>query len=332
MPDRENSPKITVSVIIPVRNGMVEIGSCLRALEGQSVPRETYELIVVDDGSTDGTPGAADREGVILLTQEPRGPAVARNYGARVAQGEILLFTDADCEPAHDWIEQMSEPFTDPEVMGVKGAYWSRQRSLTARFVQHEYETKYRRMARYESIDFVDTYSAGFRKEIFWFVGGFDESYPVACVEDQELSFRLAETGAKMVFQAKARVFHQHAATPLSYMRKKYKIAYWKAKLLQRHPGKAVHDTHTPQTLKLEMAVVNLSVLGLVIAVVTAWPWAFYGPFWFFLGLSMPSALRNFQRDPTVGMATPIYLYLRSLALTLGLLTGSIAHRARGHR
>lgn len=112
-----------ISVVIPARNSAETIGLCIEALLAQSTARGEYEVIVVDDGSTDGTAAIAEGEGTRVLSQPHHGPAAARNLGLREARGEIVLFTDADCIPTSTWIEEMTKPFADPDVVGVKGAY-----------------------------------------------------------------------------------------------------------------------------------------------------------------------------------------------------------------
>src|SRR3972149_10707730 len=119
-------------------------------------------------------------------------------------------------------------------------------------------------MKKFKYIDFIDTYSAGYRKDIFLKYNGFDERYPKASVEDQEFSFRLSHDGHKMVFNPNAVVFHKHSASLMGYLRKKYKIAFWKAFLLKRHPGKMKTDTHTPQSLKIQMLLALGTCLGFV--------------------------------------------------------------------
>lgn len=77
------------SVVVPAYNAESTIGSCLEALLNQSLPREQYEIIVVDDGSTDGTAGVVRKYPVRLIQQENLGPAAARNVGAQEATGTI---------------------------------------------------------------------------------------------------------------------------------------------------------------------------------------------------------------------------------------------------
>jgi lipopolysaccharide/colanic/teichoic acid biosynthesis glycosyltransferase/GT2 family glycosyltransferase len=312
-----------ISVIVPAYNAARTLGDCLRALSNQTVPRERYEIIVVDDGSIDDTAAAAESFGVRVIRQPNQGPAAARNVGVQAAQGELVLFTDSDCEPANDWIEQMCAPFTDPDVAGAKGAYRTRQRELTARFVQLEYEDKYDRLAQQDRIDFVDTYSAAYRRAVFLENGGFDPVFSTASVEDQELSFRLAQKGYKLVFVPTARVYHRHDRSIREYARRKFGIGYWKALLVRWHPEKVMRDSHTPQTLKLQIVL-----LGLVAAAAAVWPlWTMAG--WgaviltaAFVLTAMPFLGKILRRDSSVLLIALPALIVRAAALGVGLVTG----------
>lgn len=323
-----------VSVIVPAYNAVRTIGACLEALQSQTLPRARYEIMVVDDGSTDGTTDLVERiAGVRLLRQANAGPAAARNHGAREARGRILLFTDSDCIPVEAWIERMTAPFiASPEVAGVKGAYLGSQRELVARFVQLEYEEKYRRMAKYDSIDFIDTYSAGYRRDVFLSAGGFDTSYPSASVEDQEFSFRLAREGHKMLFVPDGLVRHLgHADSVRRYARKKFKIGYWKVLVHKRHPGKMVADTHTPQVLKLQILLVALTALFATAGFFhpSAWPLAVGGLAAFMLTCS-GSVAHAFPKDPVVAALVPFFLVVRAGALGLGFAAGLLGSPGQG--
>jgi glycosyltransferase involved in cell wall biosynthesis len=315
-----------ISVIIPTFNSAKELTKCLESFKTQTISNENYEVIVVDDGSNDGTKDATAKYPVRYIYQQNHGPAAARNNGANHVQGEIILFTDADCEPQPNWIEEMIKPLDDPQVVGVKGAYRTRQKGIVARLVQIEYEHKYERMKKFKYIDFIDTYSAGYRKDIFLKYNGFDERYPNASVEDQEFSFRLSHDGHKMVFNPDAVVYHKHSANLIGYLRKKYKIAFWKAFLLKRHPGKMKTDTHTPQSLKIQMILALSAFLGIAGLI--------YQPMYYASALSLivfflsciPFVLFALKRDPAVAFVSPFILFLRSLALSLGLGVGIIKH------
>ena len=318
-----------ISVIVPALNAADTLGTCLSALLAQSLPRTQYEVIVVDDGSTDGTAEIAHRSGVRVICQQHAGPAAARNLGARVAQGELLLFTDADCEPAPDWIAHMSGAFQDPELQGAKGAYRTRQKHLVARFVQLEYEDKYRRLRRQRRVDFVDTYSAAYRRDVFVANGGFDLAFPTASVEDQEFSFRLARKGYKLAFVPAAIVCHRHDATLGEYWRRKFGIGYWKALLLRRHPERVTGDSHTPHSLKAQVALVGLMMPMFVLA--AWWPslrWPMLAVVLAFVFTTIPFLLHAAQHGWVMLLVSLFLLLVRALALGCGLLVGA-THFAR---
>ena len=311
------------TVIIPTYNGAARISPCLRALCFMA-GAEDVELLVVDDGSTDGTAAvAASFPGVRVLSQANAGPAAARNFGAREASSDILLFTDDDCVPQPGWLPAMLKPFVEEEVAGVKGIYRTRQRQLTARFVQVEYEDKYRIMTALPSIDFIDTYSAGFRRERFLEMGGYDTSFPVACAEDIELSYRMSARGWHMRFVPSAVVCHTHPDAPWAYLRKKFKFAYWRVFALHKNPKKAAKDSHTPQLMKLQLLLLPALLVALLAS-------AFTGRLLFtvgsvvvaFLISTVPFTLRALPKDPLVGCLSPLFLAGRAVAQCVGVAGG----------
>ncbi len=321
-----------VTVVIPAYQAEATIDRCLDALAHQTLPRGSYEVVVVDDGSSDNTQTRAKAHaGVSLVTQPHAGPAMARNHGVKHARGEIVLFTDSDCEPTVDWLARMVAPFRDKGITGVKGVYRTRQKEIVARFVQIEYEEKYDRMAGEAYIDFVDTYSAGYRRVVFLANGGFDTSFPYASVEDQEFSFRLARQGHKMVYAPEAIVYHWgHAHNLRSYWRRKFRIGFWKVVVHRRHPDKLLRDSHTPQTLKAQILLVGLGGVFLVGGLL--WP-----PFRWLLGLAgllylvttVPFAAKALAKDRQVAVLSPGLLFVRALALGTGFAAGLLASFTR---
>ncbi|MCL5960302.1 MAG: sugar transferase, partial [Chloroflexi bacterium] len=322
---------ILYSIIVPVRNGADCLSECLTALLAQTIPSASYEVIVVDDGSTDGTLEMAASFPVQVVSQAHQGPAAARNRGAALAKGKILLFTDADCQPEPNWLATMVSPLASDGVVGAKGRYSTKQKALVPRLVQAEYEAKYKRMGKAKYVDFIDTYSAAYRKSVFLDNGAFDTNFPSASVEDQEFSFRLAERGYKMVFVPNATVVHRHNAHLGDYLRRKYGIGYWKAYLHGLHPNKVLVDSHTPPSEKLQVALI-LPLLALLLA-------TFWQSQSFFTALLLVGALffgpmlwhsvRIGPRDPQLAIALPVLLTMRALALTSGLLVGNVRFRAR---
>lgn len=256
------------------------------------------------------------------------GPAAARNRGALEARGAIILFTDDDCVPIPGWLDAMLKPFADPEVVGIKGAYRTHQKAIAARFVQIEYEDRYRRMAALPSIDFIDTYSAAFRRERFLEVTGYDTSFPVACAEDAELSYRMSARGWTMKFVASAIVYHTHPDTLSSYLKKKYKFAFWRMLAVRKNPSKAVNDSHTPQLMKLQLLFAPALVFAAVfdLAVRPAVP-ASVVVLAAFLLTTLPFALRAVAKDPIVGLLSPLLLAARACVQILGVTAGLLYAR-----
>jgi lipopolysaccharide/colanic/teichoic acid biosynthesis glycosyltransferase/glycosyltransferase involved in cell wall biosynthesis len=311
------------SVVIPAYNAAGTIQECLEALRAQEceVP---YEIIVVDDGSGDETAEMAAAPDVLLIRHESkRGAAAARNSGIRAARGEIVCFTDADCAPKADWINQLIRPLCEPDITGCKGTYETQQREIVARFVQIEYEDKYNLLAKQDHIDFIDTYSAAYRRPVLLANEGFDEQF--VFLEDQELSFRLASRGYQMVFQPDATVYHYHSDSLGRYFRKKFLIGYWKAQIVRRFPGRAIQDSHTPQVMKFQILLVALMLAALAGILVTKWSVLFLAALLaVFMISAAPFLAKAWQRDRAVALAAPFLLMTRATALGFGYAWGLV--------
>ncbi|MFQ5963106.1 MAG: glycosyltransferase [Candidatus Scalinduaceae bacterium] len=319
-----------ISVIVPVYNGEKTIESCIKSLQNQSCPNETYEIIVVDDGSTDSSPNILEGLGIRFITQPNRGPATARNRGAQIAKGNILLFTDADCVADKRWIEEMVRPFSNPEIVGVKGSYKTLQKELIARFAQAEFEERYRLQKRFEFIDFVDSYSAGFRKDVFFEIGGFDESFPLPDHEDVDLSYRLSRAGKKMVFNPKAFIYHQHPNSLIRYLRIKFRRAFWRMVVYKRYPEKILKDTYTPPNLKFQVLFfycIIFSFLGAFFSYYFVCIFIIALLLFFFTTINF--TLIILKDDMRVGLLAPVFLFLRASALGFGIIYGVVFWKNR---
>jgi len=104
-------PSPQVSIVVPAYMRPHTLQLCLDALAKQDFPPSAYEIIVVDDGSADGTAELARSASVHVISQPNTGAAAARNAGARAARGEFLLFTDADCAPVSAGLKRLSGPW-----------------------------------------------------------------------------------------------------------------------------------------------------------------------------------------------------------------------------
>ncbi len=325
------SSALTASVIVPAYNAASTIDACLSALSKQIVPDHVqFNVVLVNDASTDQTAPIAARYANVHVVNQPvnQGRSAARNAGAQAADGEILLFTDADCEPTLTWVDEMLKPFSaDSDVIGVKGAYYCKQAEPVARFTQLELEDKYDEMAQHETISFIDTYAAGYRRAVFLKHGGFDQTLTYSLLEDQDFSFRLAAAGCKMVFAPRARVYHRHVTEAGRYYRRKWTIGKWKTVILRRHPERRGNDSRTPLTLKLQFGLAILMtpllplllfrpIRQLLVLLLTA-----------FTGASLPFIGKVLQRDPQLLPHALPLLLLRAFGLAHGYLDGLIRLR-----
>jgi len=316
-----------VSVIVPAYNAERTVERCLEALTGQDYPKDLYEVILVDDGSTDKTGEIVGRYPVKYIRQENKGPATARNKGVEAAKGGIILFTDSDCVPEANWIEEMVRPFNSPEVAAVKGVYRAGQAGIVARFSQVEFEERFEMLKKADSIDMVDTYSAGFRRDIFLKMGGFDTGFPVANNEDTELSYRMSSLGLKMVFNPDAAVCHlNHPDSIKRYARIKFWRGCWRMVVYKRFPEKMIRDTYTPQTLKLQtllgLGMVFCIPLALVSPLISIYIFAFAAPC--FVLISIPFIVLALKKDPQIVPFVLFLLLLRAVSIGSGALWGCI--------
>lgn len=311
-----------VTVIIPAYNAGRTIADTLRSLEKQNF--RDFEVIVVDDGSSDNTAEAVKKfPKVRLLGEKNAGPAAARNYGAREAKGDILVFTDSDCVASPDWLSQMVLPFEDRNIVGVQGRYKSKQRGIVARFIQLEIEKRYEKMAKQKYIDFIGSYSAAYRKNVFLEASGFDESFRIASGEDTELSYKISKAGHKMVFRQSAVVYHSHPNSLGKYLRIKFFRAFWRTRVYGKHKEKIVRDSYTSQMVKVQTGLffVFLAMLPGGVIFPLLWQNAVLVAL-LFLITTLPFSLWAIRKDVIIGLVSPAFIVLRTMVFGLGLAAG----------
>ena len=315
------------SLIIPAYNAEKTIGSCLESALAQSLPRENYEIIVIDDGSTDKTPEIVRNYPVRLIKQENQGPAAARNKGAIEAKGDILIFTDSDCELDSNFLEKIIAPIEQStEIAGVQGSYKTKQKEFMAQFAQIEIGTRYKRMAKNKYIDFIGTYAAAYKKDIFQKYRGFDTAFPLASGEDTDFSYRLSQNGYKLVFNPQAFVYHKHPSTLKSYLRQKYWRAYWRFLAYRKNPPKAIKDSYTPQSIKIQMLIVGM--IGASILSIPIFGTNLGLPillFLIFITSSLPFAIEASNKNFFIGLLSPAILFIRAWTFLWGMTRGFIS-------
>jgi glycosyltransferase involved in cell wall biosynthesis len=219
---------IKLTVIVPTYNRVDTLKKCLKALARQTFNRADYEIIVVDDGSNDGTAdylaslGSGYPAALRTFSQANRGPAAARNLGIKAARGKIVLFTGDDiiadsrllaehvrCHSAHPEIEAAVLGYTtwSKEIKITPFMRW-----LESRGVQFGYG----QIAGKDEVDpwrFFYTSNISLKKEFFDRNGSFDEDFKNAAYEDIELGWRFKRKGLKLFYNTNAVGWHEHATS-----------------------------------------------------------------------------------------------------------------------
>jgi cellulose synthase/poly-beta-1,6-N-acetylglucosamine synthase-like glycosyltransferase len=161
-------------------------------------------------------------------------------------------------------------------------------------------------------------------------MSGYDTYFPVACAEDIELSYRMSARGWKMKFTPAAIVYHTHPNTFSSYLRKKYKFAFWRVLAVRKNPSKGVKDSHTPQLMKLQLLLLPALLLAVIVdlALRSAVPVSAVVVAAFLLS-TLPFAFRAIRKDFLVGLLSPALLAARACAQLLGVAAGLIYARRK---
>jgi glycosyltransferase involved in cell wall biosynthesis len=207
-----------ISVVVATHDRRDRLRRLLDALEAQTLPRERFEVIVVDDGSSDGTAdvlAAAEAAGTLPLRWERQapaaGPAVARNRGWRAATAPVVAFTDDDCAPTPVWLEALLAEIGGDALAVVQGATLPDP-------AEHEHLGPFAKTVRItEGTPHFETCNIAYPRALLEAVGGFDEGYPAPAGEDSDLGWRVVEAGGRQRF-APAAIVH-HAVFPQSPVR-----------------------------------------------------------------------------------------------------------------
>ncbi len=171
---------LRVSVVVPTCGRPVLLQRCLAALAAQSLPREAFEVIVVDDSATRS------------------GPAAARNRGWRQARAPIVAFTDDDTAPDSNWLRQGLNAFHEA-VDAVTGRV-----IMPVAATPTDYERDAQGLERAEFV----TANCFVRKAVLERLGGFDEAFRLPWREDSDLHFRLLSAGCGIARAPQAVVVH----------------------------------------------------------------------------------------------------------------------------
>lgn len=252
----------SLSVVIPTKDRADALARTLDALEAQRTGDATREAIVIDNGSSDGTVEQVRRRAqasklpMRLLEQPDGGPAAARNAGAEVASGDVLLFLGDDTEPADDRLlgAHLALHAARPEpTYGVLGRItWNPRHPVTPfmRWLENggpQFHYGELNAGPVDATSYFYSSHASVKRSLFEQVGGFDVRFPSAAVEDTELGVRLAGAGLELDYHPELLVLHDHPTTPTQSLRRSVAVGRSAALYNQLHPGHPHPGVQAPQ-------------------------------------------------------------------------------------
>jgi cellulose synthase/poly-beta-1,6-N-acetylglucosamine synthase-like glycosyltransferase len=228
------SQKPAMSVVVCVHNAMKTVRKCLESLTTLEYP--SYEIIVVDDGSTDGSAEICESyNGVRVIRLDKGGPSRARNVGAVKAKGELIAFTDSDCIVDKRWLIELERGFADPIIAGVGGTQVSpMDETEFGKRVQEiikaiGFMTSYMNSSNtIKEIEHNPSCNSAYRKSVLKEVGGFHEGMWPG--EDVDLDLRIRRKGYRLIYNPSAVVGHYRPGTYRDF-----------AKMMRRYGASARH-------------------------------------------------------------------------------------------
>lgn len=261
-----NTIEPRISVIIPVRNGGAAFQRCLAAV----VAALPFEIIVVVDGENkDAAQIAEEYDAKLIRLPVCGGPAKARNIGARLATGEILLFVDADVVIEPKTVLQVNRHFKEtPQVAAIFGSY---DDEPEARNFLSQYKNLLHHFFHQTAKEEASTFWSGcgsIRRATFLALGGFDEKYRQPAIEDVELGYRLRRAGEKIRLSKEMQCKHLKEWRTLSLLKSDffYRALPWTQLILRE--GKLLNDLNLRVSERLSLFAaygILLSTLAMIV-------------------------------------------------------------------
>lgn len=340
---------LTSSIVVPVLNAARTLPACLRALA--HLRPSPDEVVLVDNGSIDESLLLAKtfaREShpfrTQILSATPRGASLARNRGIKAAGGDIILFTDADCSPAPDWLGRLLEPFDDHRIGAVAGRVVGDPGSTLPELFSALYTLRLPEEGslhdRWTLIQGgYPTANLAVRRTVLEGLDGFDERMTIYG-EDYDLCARLYREGWQLRYRPDARVLHHHRTTLRALLRQAYGFGLGHAYLIRKHlrrgmqidlPRHSATWTHAPLAGWIDCASADKKCLALLACSLMVPVLGWMVPAYVFL-LSAQAHRRALAEQIDTSWITAFglgtLLIAKSGAMTAGRWVGSVKYGA----
>ena len=250
-----------ISIIIPVYNSSLTLKECLEAIFNSNF--KNFEVIVISDNSTDNSVGIAKQyQCKIIELPENKGPAFARNEGAKISEGDILLFVDSDVIIKKDALNYLSEKFLQNEIDAIQGIY---SHEPTYKSIITQYQMSYNCYYIWpENKKYASTLSTccfAIRKKIFLNLKGFNVNFKRPSAEDEEFGYFLIDKGYKILILRELNVEHRVNYNLKHFIKKKFYgyIDVMKEYLRNKTYVKKIKQTNYAKVLA------GIVILGLII-------------------------------------------------------------------
>jgi glycosyltransferase involved in cell wall biosynthesis len=224
----------SLTVVVCAYNEADNLPACLASLEDVDYPG--FEVLVVDDGSTDATVEVSRRYPFRVLEVAHQGLSVARNAGARAANGEIVAFLDADATCHPEWPYHLARAMAEDGVVAAGGPNLPRPAAgLVERAVAHSPGNPVEVLATPDRAEHVPGCNCAIRRDVLLASGGFQQEF-TAAGDDVDLFWRIIDAGSHVGFSAAAQVRHARRATVRGYLRQQRGYGRAERMVSGRHP------------------------------------------------------------------------------------------------
>ena len=304
-----------VTICVVVYNAIQNIQQCIDALVAQDYPASHYEILFIDNNSTDGTKQLLlyydeHYKNIHTIINPIIGIAGSRNLGLMRARYDYVAFTDSDCVPPQNWLSRLASGFEnhlreDPDLVAVGGSnipprdagllYDLLYVFLNTFFGSHG-SVQGKRFERDCYVSHLPTVNVLYHKPTVMHVGGFDVTFG-NIGEDQDLSFRLSKQGYRFIYLAGAAVTHKLRPTPKSWLKNMFVYGKGRIWLMRKHADK----------IQVILFVPMLLVLSLPLSLLAALHPVFYLPLAYFPLILIASLVESIKAK-RIDLAMPLFL------------------------